>query len=269
MKHSAPDSVDAFHQRLKEVSGNLPKRLHQVASHLAQNTDRIAVSTVAELAAGAEVQPSALIRFCQIMGFSGFSEMQKIFRSSYTHSRPDYATRLKDLHKAGAGSPSALLAEFVEAGRKSLETLANTVDARALDRSVAMLAKAETIHVVGMRRSFPVAAYLAYAFDKMGIPAMLHDGVARLDQGNAVRRHDVLIAISFSPYNQATVELAANCRRRDIPVVAITDTQMSPLRGNEDFMLYVSEVDFGNFRALSATLSLAITLAVAVGSARE
>ena len=38
-----------------------------------RNPDRVAVSTVAELAAAADVQPSALMRFCQELGFSGFS----------------------------------------------------------------------------------------------------------------------------------------------------------------------------------------------------
>ncbi|MBO1687899.1 MurR/RpiR family transcriptional regulator, partial [Clostridium butyricum] len=66
-----------------EVSDRLPKRLKQCADFVAANQDRIAVSTVAEMAEGAGVQSSAFMRFCQIMGFSGFSEMQKLFRDSY------------------------------------------------------------------------------------------------------------------------------------------------------------------------------------------
>ncbi len=68
-----PTSVEEFRQRLAEVGQDLPRRLRQCADYIAANTDRIAVSTVAELAAGADVPPSALIRFCQIIGFSGFS----------------------------------------------------------------------------------------------------------------------------------------------------------------------------------------------------
>ncbi|MDP2739184.1 MAG: RpiR family transcriptional regulator, partial [Pseudorhodobacter sp.] len=72
---SAPASVEEFRERLALILDTLPKRLRQCAEHIAANSDRIAVSTVAELAAVAEVPPSALMRFCQIMGFSGFSEM--------------------------------------------------------------------------------------------------------------------------------------------------------------------------------------------------
>ncbi len=80
---AAPTSVEEFRERLTALLDDLPKRLRQCAEHIAAHTDRIAVSTVAELAAGADVPPSALMRFCQIMGFSGFSEMQKLFREAY------------------------------------------------------------------------------------------------------------------------------------------------------------------------------------------
>ncbi|MEX0365551.1 MAG: MurR/RpiR family transcriptional regulator [Ruegeria sp.] len=265
----APQSIEGFHQRLRELSDGLPKRLKQCAEYLAANSDRIALSTVAELAAGAEVQPSAMMRFCQIMGFSGFSEMQKLFRESVAQGFPDYASRLANLRERGAGSPSALLAEFVDAGRMSLENLANTVDSRVLDEAVARLAQAQTLHVIGLRRAFPVASYLTYAFEKMEIPAMLHDGVGKLNQAHAVRPGDALIAITFAPYTEDTVALARNCTTRGIPVVAITDTVISPVQIEGVLPLSVSEVDFGAFRALSATLSLAITLAVAVGAQRK
>jgi hypothetical protein len=75
-EQTAPTSVEEFQARLAAISDDLPRRLKQCADFIAANTDRIAVSTVAELAAGADVPPSALMRFCQILGFSGFSEMQ-------------------------------------------------------------------------------------------------------------------------------------------------------------------------------------------------
>ncbi|MEO0989740.1 MAG: MurR/RpiR family transcriptional regulator [Pseudomonadota bacterium] len=266
---AAPQSVEEFHQHLQAISDDLPKRMRQCAEYLAANTDRIALSTVAELAAGAGVQPSALMRFCQIMGFSGYSEMQKLFRTAFTPGMPDYTTRLTNLRERGADSPSALLAEFVDAGRMSLENLANSVDPRILDEAVATLAQAEMIHLIGLRRAFPVASYLAYAFDKMRIPAMLHDGTGKLDHSSALRSGDVVAAITFTPYSQETVVLAEEAIRRGLPVVAITDTVLSPLNLPGVLKLSVSEVDFGAFRALSATLSLAITLAVATGTRRD
>ncbi len=264
----APTSVDEFRDRLSQVLDSLPRRLRQCADYIASNTDRIAVSTVAELAAGADVPPSALMRFCQILGFSGFSEMQKLFREAYSPGWPDYATRLKNLKEGSGGQPAALLAEFVEAGRLSLESLAKSLDEAALAQAVATLAAADTVHVMGLRRAFPVAAYLAYVFDKMSVPAMLHDGVGKLDHRFALRPGDAVVAITFAPYSEETLSLASEARSRGLSVVALTDRLTSPLARHATAVLTVTEVDFGAFRSLSATIAMAIALAVAVGSAR-
>lgn len=263
-----PLTVDEFRLRLAQISDGLPRRLRQCADYIAANIDRIAVSTVAELAAGADVPPSALMRLCQILGYSGFSEMQKVFREAFAPGFPDYSTRLKNLKAEGAGTPAALLGEFVEAGRLSLESLANSVDEVALGRAVQILASAEMLHIIGLRRAFPVAGYLAYIFEKMNVPAMLHDGVGKLDHRHALRKGDALLAITFAPYSEETLELAADAHARGLSVVAMTDRLTSPLARSASAILCVPEVDFGAFRSLSATIALAISLAVAVGSAR-
>jgi DNA-binding MurR/RpiR family transcriptional regulator len=264
-----PASVEEFRARLTAQADEMPRRLRQCADFIAAHTDRIAVSTVAELAAGADVPPSALMRFCQIMGFSGFSDMQKMFREAYSPGWPDYSTRLKNLKDGGAGSPSALVAEFVEAGRASLEALAKSLDEDALNAAVRVLAAADMVHIVGLRRAFPVASYLAYVFEKMQVPAMLHDGVGKLDHRFALRPGDAVLAITFAPYSDETVALVQDARARHLPVVALTDHPTSPLARLSDAILMVPEVDFGAFRSLSATIAMALSLAVAVGSARE
>ena len=266
---NAPASVEEFRDRLAVVAQDMPKRLRQCAEFIAANTDRIAVSTVAELAAGAGVPPSAVIRFCQIIGFSGFSEMQKLFRNAYAPGLPDYAVRLKNLHNSGRDSAPALLAEFVEAGRLSLELLAKSCDAMALSQAVALLSAAETVHIIGLRRAFPVATYLAYVLEKMAVPAMLHEGTGALDHRHALRQGDALVAITFAPYSEETLTLAQHAADRGLPVVALTDRAISPVARLCDAILIVPEVDFGAFRSLSATIAMALTLAVAVGSARE
>ena len=265
---TAPQTVEAFSARLADLSDGLPKRLRQCADHVAANLDRIAVSTVADLAAGADVPPSAVMRFCQIMGFSGFSDMQRLFRDAYAPALPDYATRLANLRGGARGGAGRLLAEFVEAGRLSLEGLTTAVDEKALERAVSVLAGAGVVHVMGLRRAYPVASYLAYVFEKMSVPAMLHEGAGRLDHRHAIRPGDAVLAISFAPYSEETLALVADARARNLPVVALTDHKASPLARMADPVLTVQEVDFGAFRSLSATLTMAIALAVAVGTAR-
>jgi DNA-binding MurR/RpiR family transcriptional regulator len=263
-----PDTVDAFHDRLARLSGHLPRRLQQCADHLAAHADRIALSTVAQIATAAGVPPSAVMRFCQVLGFSGFAEMQRLFRSSLATGLPDYATRLANLKSGPSGAPAALVAEFIDAGRLSLEALAQSLNESQLDKAVSCLARAGTIHLAGLRRSYPVVAYLAYVFDKLGIPALLHDATGGLAHRAALRPGDVLLVVSFAPYSAETLALAEAAKGAGLSVVALSDRQESPLARLADTTLTVTEVDFGAFRSLSATIALALSLAVAVAARR-
>ncbi|MHB2263788.1 MurR/RpiR family transcriptional regulator [Aliihoeflea sp. PC F10.4] len=265
---SAAHRMMIFQERLAAESEGLPKRLRQCADLVARAPERIAVSTVAELAQVAEVPPSALVRFCQVFGFSGFSEMQRLFRDIYAPRRPDYPTRIETLRAQGQDSPAGLLAEFVEAGRHSLANLAEKIDAAALETAVETMARCGTLHIAGFRRAFPVASYMAYMLEKMEIPSMMHGSVGQIDTHHALRSGDALLAVTFAPYTPATIELAEEARRRGLPVVAITDTLTSPLRRLDCTILTVNEVDVGAFRPLAATLSLATALAVATGTRR-
>ena len=265
----APDTLDALCRKIAARGDTLPKRLRQCADYVTQNPDRVAVSTVAELAQAAEVQPSAVMRFCQEFGFSGFSQMQRLFREEYSRKWPDYATRLQNLRRTGESGPAVLLAEFVEAGRTSLENLMRTVDVATLERAVEILAGSPVIHLVGYRRAFPVASYLAYALEKMAIPCVLHSAVGHLASSHALRPGDAVLAITFAPYSAETVAFAETAHAGGHDVVALTDSLSSPLHRLGVVPLLVSEVDVGAFRALSATFALALGLAVAVGARRE
>jgi DNA-binding MurR/RpiR family transcriptional regulator len=103
----------------------------------------------------------------------------------------------------------------------------------------------------------------------MEIPAVLHSGVANIQMDNLIRPNDAVIAVTFSPYSQLTLDLVSKARANGADIVAITDVVTSPLAKLKAIQLLVSELDVGAFRALSASLSLAIALAVSVGTRRK
>lgn len=265
---TAPATVEAFQERLARLNGHLPRKLQQCATYLIARPDRVALSTVAQIAQGAGVPPSTVMRFCQVLGFSGFAEMQRLFRTALAPGLPDYATRLANLNAGPREAPASLLAEFVGASRQSLEILARSFDEIKLNQAVATLGAARSIHLAGMRRSFPVVAYLAYVFENLGIPATLHAGTGGLDARATMGPNDALLAVSFAPYSAETLALAQAAHRAGVPVIALTDHAAGALAQLSDTTLTVTEVDFGAFRSLSATIALSLSLAVAVARQR-
>jgi len=146
-KVESPMNVEELNAQIAFLQGTLPKRLRQCADYIHENMNEIAFSTVAEISERANVQPSAVMRFCQVLGFGGYSDMQKLVRQDIHPQMPDYRERIQKLRDSGADSPTAILAEFVEAGRQSLEQLSASINTTSLEQAVESLAGAKVIHI--------------------------------------------------------------------------------------------------------------------------
>ncbi|WP_417523621.1 MurR/RpiR family transcriptional regulator [Marinovum sp.] len=266
---TAPESVSELLERLDAQREDLPKRLRQCADFTRRHLHLIAVSTVSEMAQAADVAPSVYMRFCQAVGFTGYSQMQNLLRARFTDFRPDYDARLASLSEGGALGTGRLLADFVEAGHKSLLTLSNTVTSDRLDRIARGMSEARVIHLVGLRRAFAVVSNMGYLFEKMGVPANVHFTSGMIESHGAVLPGDVLFAISFAPFSEETLRLAQSAADRGITVFGLTDSQSCPLSQSASELLLVREGEVAGFRGLSAANTLTTALAVSVSALRH
>jgi DNA-binding MurR/RpiR family transcriptional regulator len=268
-----PRDLKSLRALIARRRSSLPKRLLQVTEFAIADPQEIAFGTVASIAAKAHVQPSTLVRFAQALGYSGFSELQAVFRSHARARWQNYDERLEALHdpNVSAEDPAALLSRFLHAAMVSLQQAKDTLDSASLRAAVDLLDRAQTIHLLGARRSFPIAAYLAYALRNLAIRCELVDQVAGLapEQVGLIPPQDAVVAISFTPYARATLEWAAVAARHKVPVLAITDSPFSPLVQSATVWLEVAETDHAGFRSLAANMTLATTLAVAVAGRRR
>jgi len=261
---TAPRNVSELLERLDATSDDMPRRLRDCASFTRRHLHLIAVSTVSDMAQASGVAPSVYMRFCQALGFSGYSEMQSLFRARYAEFRPDYQERLATLAKEGVVGTGRLLADFAESGHRSLISLTNTVTSDTLDRIAQGMAEARVVHLVGLRRAFSVVANMAYLFDQLGVPAALHYGAGMLDARGTIFPGDVLFAVTFSPFSPEVVRLVEATAGQGVTVYALTDSERCPLAEWATEMLIVREDEVAGFRAPTAAITLSTALAVAV-----
>lgn len=273
MNPASPADYDALSAAILKARDDLPKRLRQVAAHALANPDDIAFGTAASVAAAADVQPSTLVRFAQAFGFSGFSDLQAVFRDRLRARAGSYDDRLRAIRAAAPGraGDSALADGFFQSARQSIERLGHGFDAAGFGAAAGRLARAETLYIVGRRRSYPVATFLAYAFAKLGLRFVLAGSAAGIDDEILAQAgpRDAALVITFPPYAQQTVGEAEAMAKNGVPVVALTDGPFSPLWSLASERLAVAEADYQGFRSLSATMALAMALAVAVGERRQ
>ena len=290
-----PAGISDLIARVDGTLDLMPERLRQCALFTRDHLHLVAVSTVADMAGAAGVAPSVYIRFCQALGFSGYSEMQALFRERYTAFRPDYGERLARLgdgaddggddgtddaegaratrrQASGPEAPpsgaGALLSAFAESGHKSLIALGNSVTSSVLERIALGMAEARIVHLAGVRRAFAVVGNMAYLLGRLDVPTVLHGGTGPLDAGSAIGPGDALLAVSFAPFSPETVDLARVAAQRGARVFGLTDAEPCPLAGHASELLIARESEVAGFRAPTAAIVLTTALAIAVGAAR-
>lgn len=249
----------------------LSPRLKQVAAFVLEHPNDVGLQTLAVIASRCQVQPSTVVRFAKAFGYGGASQMQKLFRDeilSFAPS-PSYADRIRHLNERADSvdtlSPHELLQEFADSNIIALEHVKESVRKTDLEKAVRLIRDAEAVYLVGLRRSFPVASYLAYALPHVeNKRAYLIDGLAGMltEQSGMIRRGDLLIAISFRPYAKETAEIVARAREKGARIVAISDTRLSPISREADVIFEIKDAEVRQFRSLTATLCLAQTLVI-------
>jgi len=267
-----PTQLTILQDEIRRRYDTLSKRLKQVARYILDNSNSVAFDTVASIAQQADVPPSTLIRFANAFGFSGFNEMKQMFKQHLMEETANYTERARLFRQTTTDdatppkTPTEILNMFTMVNTQALQQLAMQTSGEDLQRAVALLAEAENIYVIGLRRSFSVASYLTYALRHLDRKAFLIDGLGGMftEQLSLVGPKDVVVAVSFSPYAREVVELVELGAQRKARQIAITDSQVSPLAAFSDVCFVVREAQVDGFRSQVASLCLAQTLAVSL-----
>ncbi len=274
----APErAVLTSYQPLKEEivrrQKTLPKRLLQIAAFALDQPDEIAFGTVSSIAKNVGVPPSAIIRFAQHFGFDGFVEMQRLFRDRMRERSSEYEERLTSLSREiGPDDGAAKTLEgFLTAGRQSMDGALHSISHDVFSAAASVLAESETIYLLARRRSYPIVAYMAYALGKLGLRCELANSSMGIDNDmlQFAGPKDAAFAVSFSPYASETVAQARALRERGVALVSLTDSPFSPLAPISNVWFELVESDYGGFRPLSSSMTLALALCVAIAEKKH
>lgn len=269
MAANAPASAEELRAAILERYESLSKRLQQIARYVLDEPNEMALETLAVISERCGVQPSAIVRFAKSFGYPGASQMQRLFRDSLLSGHADlsYGERVRHFNEAVARKPEGgadVLAEFVEGNTLALQSLGQTVSEADMAKAVSLIDKAETVYVVGFRRSFPVASYLAYSLRQVNKRTLFIDGVAGLtkQQVQTIGPKDLLIAVSDHPYADETAQAVETAVQHGAKVLSLSDSLVSPIAKPAELVLHVREAEVRTFRSLAASICLAQALVI-------
>jgi DNA-binding MurR/RpiR family transcriptional regulator len=266
----APETFDALRQRIRDRFSGLSPHLQRIARASLEEPNSFALHTTPMIAEELAIQPSTLIRFAKEFGYSGFSDLQRVFRQRLIEGT--VTVRDQVLERSQGMSPQdmrALLDETVQSHHDVLARLVATCDVAALTQAADMLRHARHVYVDGLRRSKPISDYLVYGLIRGELacsPLDFTGGMAG-PQTSTIGPEDVLAAIAFPPYSKLVVETVMDAYVSGRRIFAITDKAESPLARCSEVTLFVHSDAASRLQPISAAIALVQTLLTAVTTA--
>jgi len=247
----------------------LSKGHKKIAAYIKENYDKAAFMTAAALGKKVGVSESTVVRFATELGFRGYPELQRelqqMIKSKLT------AVQRMEVSKSLIGDGdviNSVLNGDIELIRETAERTSRADFQNALDE----INRAKRIYILGVRSSAALASFLAFYFN------LVFDSVVLVDTSSAsemfeqmfrIDENDVCIAISFPRYSKQTVNALRFIADRKAKIIAITDTEKSPIASFANHLLVARSDMASVVDSLTAPLSLINALIVGVTLSRR
>ena len=259
------DLITKIHSELPGFS----KGQKQIARFILEHYDKAAFMTASRLGVTVGVSESTVVRFATELGYDGYPHLQRALQEMIRNK----LTSVQRMEVAGDRMGGRdVLQTVLHADTDMIRVTLDEIDRDAFQGAVDALMGAKRIYILGVRSSSALASFLGFYFNLLfeNVTLVHTNSVSEIfEQVLRVGPGDVLFGISFPRYSKRTLSAMKYARDRGARVIALTDSQLSPLARVADHVL-LARSDMASFvDSLVAPLSVINALIVAVGMSRR
>lgn len=254
-----------FLQRVRRNADKLTKRQVHVVDHLARDSRLLAFATGAEIGRAVGVSESTVIRLAQALGYRGFSDMQEEARALVAESAEfSRAQLIRSVTESPQGT--GVLSRVMQRDRLLIQQSLDQNAPELFEDAVDLVARADQVYVMGVRSTHAVAAFFAYSLRLLlgNVRLVEPDQPGFLSEISGLGPNSVLVALAFPRYSDITLRMATFAAARGCPVLAITDSPVSPIALRARVTLTAPTDSPAATRSYTAALSLCTALVTAV-----
>ncbi len=254
------DLLSEINERMPEFS----KGQKLIGKYIVNNYDKAAFMTANKLGVAVGISESTVVRFAVELGYEGYPQLQRSLQE-LIRNRLTTIQRLKVTNdQIGEDILSKVLTMDMDKIRRTLDE----VSREDFDCAVNALIEAKTIYILGIRSASALAKFMYFYFNHIFPDVRIvisHSNSDIFEEIFRVDEKDVLIGITFPRYSKRTISAIEFAKQRGAAVVAITDSETSPIASKADYTL-LARSDMTSFvDSLVAPLSLINALIVAIG----
>ena len=254
---------------LQQKEGEFSKGQKRICRYITESYDKAAFMTASRLGKTVGVSESTVVRFAVELGYDGYPSMQKAMQEMVLN-------RLTAVQRMGVANDRIgdqdVVSMVLTADAEKLRQTADVVSRDDFRATVQAILKAKQIYVVGVRSTSALANFLGYYLNFMfrNVHLVTTSGASEMfEKLVGVDSDDVVIAFSFPRYSTSTLKGAQYSRSTGATVVGITDSRLSPLGQNSDYVLVAKSDMLSIVDSLVAPLSLINALIVALAAEKE
>jgi DNA-binding MurR/RpiR family transcriptional regulator len=210
----------------------LPPQLKEAARWVIDHPADVALLTMREQARRAGIPPATLTRLAQRFGLKGYDEIRKLYAEAVRHRPENFRGRAEELlQRRNSEGDDALIQDIFASLAQHLQALSTPSSIKRFAAAADIIAKSSSVFCLGLRSAFSVAHNFHYVRSLLGSASVLVDGPGGIatDTLRTIGPADVLLAISVKPYTRQTVQAARYAKKRGAKVIAVTDSEVSPL----------------------------------------
>ncbi len=254
---------------LKSKAKDFSKSQRRIADYITECYDKAAFMTASRLGNIVNVSESTVVRFATELGYDGYPSMQKAMQEMVLN-RLTSVQRI-DVTNDRLGNQD-VISMVLHGDMEKLRQTNETVSRENFQNAVDAILKAKRIFVLGVRSASALANFMGYYLDYMfdNVHIVTASGVSEMfEKLVSIEAGDVVIAFSFPRYSTATVKGVQYCRSVGASVVGLTNSNLSPLAQNSDYVLVAKSDMVSLVDSLVAPLSLVNAILVALASGRK
>jgi DNA-binding MurR/RpiR family transcriptional regulator len=252
-------------ERIIGTFDTLSGQFRVAARYILDHPSDVALLTMREQARRAGVQPATMTRFAKHFGLDGYDRVREAYAEALRTGGVGFAGKARAVAPGQKGA-KALASSMIASLAAQVSALSEPETLKSLVAAAELLARARRVYCLSLRSMHPVGWHFHYIMTLVGERSVLLDGpgATGTDALGRATPDDVLLAATALPYTRATVEVAEQAASRGIPIVAITDSIVSPLARHAQHVIAVPTESPAPFHAMSPAFVVAEILAALV-----
>ena len=254
---------------LRRRYDGLTQSQKRIAEYVVEHSQAVAFSTVDQMAAQLDVNPSTIVRFTYRLGLNGFPDLQERMRELVRGQLSRTGDPINESQAAGHLGGTGFGASLSRDWQNLHRTIAG-LDADAVDSAVNILARARRVYVVAGFSTFPIAQYFALILDRLrtDISLLASNDAFATPRLVEMKPEDCVLAFTFPRHASATHRIVMWAKENKAKVIAVTDSPISAVGQIADVVLLAASTGAGMQNSLVAPMAVANALLNGLAAAK-